>query len=204
MSPLDKGEVTVLLDRFGQGDRSALAPLIPLIYNDLRNVARRCLQGDPSGRTMQPTALVHEAYFRLVGQRVARWENRAQFLSIAALLMRRILTSYARRRRAEKRGGAAHQTTFDEAFAAASGELDTVLAVHQALIRLGRIDARQAKFVELRYFGGLTVEEIAVVTGVSEITVKREWRSAKLWLRRELARIGDENCGALAKGQAAV
>ena len=176
-----------------RADRTSVeSRLLPAIYEELRRQARRALRrerGDAE-HTLQTTALVHEAYLRLVDQRRVEWQNRAHFFGIAAQMMRRILVDHARSRRAQKRGAGARAVTLDEATARAhdtsAGGVD-ILALHDALEELERLDAIQARIVELRYFTGLTIEETAEAIGVSPATVKREWAIARAWLRRELA-----------------
>lgn len=184
------GAVTRLLQQWSNGDPQALEDLIPLVYDELRQVARQYLRRERPGHTLQPTALVHEAYLKLVDQRRIRWQNRAHFFAVAAQLIRRILVDHARARGASKRGGGLRQLTIEADVAPAerrgqAGELD-VLALDGALSRLAELDPRQAHVVELRFFGGLDVEETAEVLGVSSPTVKRDWRTAKAWLYREL------------------
>jgi RNA polymerase sigma-70 factor, ECF subfamily len=179
--------VTALLLRWSEGDSAALEALVPLIYEDCRHIAARQLRGERIDHTLDPTALVHELYLRLVDQRRATWQNRAQFFAIAAQLMRRILVDHARARHAEKRGDS---PTFVSLAAASDrpeerGRAD-VLAIDEALERLALIDADQVRIVELRFFAGLTVEETAHALGRSPRTVKREWRLAKAWLFREM------------------
>jgi RNA polymerase sigma factor (TIGR02999 family) len=182
--------VTELLHAWGAGDERALDRLVPAVYAELRRQAERQLRRESAGHTLQPTALVHEAYLRLVDQREAKWEGRSQFFGVAAQLMRRILVDHARGRGAAKRGGGAARVTLAEGSAeAAEGEVD-VLALDEALTRLATLDARQARVVELRYFAGLGVEEVAQVLDVSPATVKREWTMARAWLRRELGATG--------------
>jgi RNA polymerase sigma factor (TIGR02999 family) len=180
-------EVTGLLLQWSQGDGHALDQLLPLIYDECRRIAARQLRRERTDHTLDPTALVHELYLRLVDQRRASWENRAHFYGIAARLMRRILVDYARAHHAQKRGGSAIFLPLDAAgeAVAAAGAAD-VLAIDEALQRLGDRDAEQLRIVELRFFAGLTVEETAHVIGCSPRTVKREWRMAKAWLWQEL------------------
>lgn len=180
-------EVTRLLRRWSDGDRQALEQLLPLVYVELRRMARRHLRRERQGHTLAPTALVHEVYLRLVDQREASWQNRAQFFGVAARLMRRILVDHARAGRAEKRGGTATVLSLDQIgeVAEPSATAD-ILAINEALDRLAARDADQAHIVELRFFAGLTVEEVAHVLNRSERTVKREWRMARAWLFREL------------------
>lgn len=179
--------VTELLKAWGDGDREALDRLVPLVYAELRRRAAAQLARERGSHTLQPTALVHEAFLRLVDQHSARWENRAQFFGVAAQLMRRILVDHARARAAAKRGGGALSISLDEAGEGPASPEADVLHLHQALERLAVQDERQARVVELRYFGGLSTEEAAAVLAVSEITVKRDWAMAKAWLFRELS-----------------
>ena len=181
-------EVTELLNKWGEGDTAAREALIQIVYAELRRLARRCLASQPNPHTLQSTALVHEAYLRLVGQQVLRAENRSHFLAIAARLMREILVDHARARGAAKRGANCITLTFDEAIALPHRpELDLV-ALNDALKVLAQMDARQSQIVDLRFFGGLSIEETSHVLQVSPATVKREWTIARLWLQRELRR----------------
>lgn len=182
------GEVTLLLAEVKLGRQDALPKLLPLVYKELRRLAGHYLRDERIGHTLQPTALVHEAYMRLVGQDRADWQNRAQFMGVSAQLMRRILVDYARERTAAKRGGGAVRTD-DEGFelAANAEQSEQVLAVDEALARLSKLDAQQAQIVEMRYFGGLSVEEAAEALGISPRTVKRDWAMAKAWLHSELS-----------------
>ena len=180
-------DVTRLLMQWSAGDREALAGLLPLVYSELKRIALRQLQDEHREHTLAPTALVHELYIRLVDQRRARWQNRAHFFGVAAHLMRRILVDHARARRAGKRGGSATFISLDSAEPPAdSAAVADVLAIDQALDRLAVRDPDQAHIVELRFFAGLTVEEVAHVLGRSPRTVKREWRLARAWLYRDL------------------
>lgn len=181
-------DVTQLLLKWSAGDPAALDQLLPLVYPELRRVAARHLRKERQGHTLAPTALVHELYLRLVDQQRATWESRVQFFGIAAHLMRRILVDHARARDAQKRLGAATLVSMAEAgdIAAPPGPTD-VLAIDAALDRLAARDPDQARIVELRFFAGLTVEELACVLGRSERTVKREWRLARAWLFRDLS-----------------
>ena len=182
-----KSEITDLLDRWSEGDRSALTSLMPLIVEDLRNIARKHLARESSGHTLQPTALVNEVYLRLVGRRTVTWQNKAQFFAFVAGLMRRILVDHARQRKAVKRGSDAVRISIDETLELPAGErAPDLLALDEALSRLGEFAPRQARIVEMRYFTGLLVEEIAEVENISPTTVKREWRYARLWLYRQL------------------
>jgi RNA polymerase sigma-70 factor (ECF subfamily) len=183
----DKSEnITQLLGKWGQGDRAALEELLPLVYAELRRLARHYLARERPNQTLQPTALVNEAYLRLIDQRVSHWQNRSQFFGVAAQLMRRILVDHARGVQAAKRGGQQYAVSLSQADATSvEPELD-VLALHESLNELAEADAQQAQIVELRYFGGLTTNETAEVLGVSDTTVEREWRSARAWLRTRL------------------
>ncbi len=183
---ISPGDVTLLLGKLKRGDPAALAELIPIVYKELRRLAAYYLRNERIGHTLQPTALVHEVYLRLVGQQQADWQNRAQFMAVAAQLMRRILVDHARQRRAAKRGVPVALGLEGFGQGAAAGGLEEVLAVDEALTRLSQFDPQQCRVVEMRYFGGLTVEEIAEVLGVSPRTVDRDWAMAKAWLRAEL------------------
>lgn len=177
---------TGLLQAWSQGDSSALEKLIPLVFEDLRNIAGRMFHGESEGHTLQPTALVSEVYLRLMDQRKLKWQNREQFFSVAALMMRRILVDYAKGRRAAKRGSGSPKVPLDEAINVPTMQDVDVADLDEALSRLAEIDPRQSRIVELRFFVGLSHEEIAEVLGISTTTVKREWSTAKLWLYREL------------------
>jgi RNA polymerase sigma factor (TIGR02999 family) len=181
-------DVTQLLRAWRAGDASAGERLLPIVYAELHRRATSAMRREDAGHTLQPTALVNEAYMRLVDQRQAEWQNRSQFYGIAAQLMRRILIDHAREHLAAKRGGGAKQVTLSGIDAAAdSDDAIEVLALHDALERLTVLDERQAKIVELRYFAGLSVEEAAEALEISPATVKREWATARAWLKRELA-----------------
>ena len=181
--------VTELLHAWGTGDAAASDALVALVYTELRRQARRALRREGVGHTLQATALVHEAWLRLDGQHRAHWESRAQFLAVAAQMMRRVLVDHARTRRALKRGGGETQLTLgDAAHAVATTENVDVLALDDALARLATLDPRKARLVELRYFAGLSIPEAAAALGVSQATVGREWAVARMWLRRELER----------------
>jgi RNA polymerase sigma factor (TIGR02999 family) len=181
-------EVTKLLQDWGQGDGSALEKLIPLVFDDLRQIARRLFQRENDSHTLQPTALVSEVYLRLMEQRKVHWQNRAQFFGVASLLMRRILVDYAKGRQAAKRGSGVPPVPLDESIAVPELRNINVVALDEALSRLADLDPRQGRIVELRFFMGLSNEEIAEILDISVTTVKREWRLAKLWLHRELTR----------------
>lgn len=179
-------QVSELLARARRGHEDALTELLPLVYQELRRVAASFLRRERPGQTLQATALVHEAYLRLLREQHVSWENRAHFCAIAANSMRQILVERARARNAAKRGGQWHRITLDDAVARTDAAGLDVEALDQALERLAALDAQQARLVELRYFGGLTIEETAGVLGVSPATVKRSWTVAKAWLRKEL------------------
>lgn len=183
-------EITGLLERWSSGDNDALQQLLPLVYEECRRIAARQLRVEQRDHTLDPTGLVHELYLRLVDQRRASWQNRAQFFGVAARIMRRILVDYARARRADKRGGSAIFVSLGAATQAAQAADDRrvadVLAIDEALDRLGQNDPEQVRIVELRFFAGLTVDEAASALGRSPRTIKREWRLAKAWLYREL------------------
>ena len=179
-------DVTALLLAWADGDRGALDALLPALYADLHAQATRALRREADGHTLQPTALVHEAYLRLVDQRRVPVESRAQFFGIAARVMRQILVDHARTRGAAKRGGAVQPVTLTDSAAATDLPAIEILAVHDALERLERLDPQQARLVELRYFAGLTIAETASALGISPATAKRHWVVASAWLRREL------------------
>jgi len=181
------GEVTQLLIAWGQGDEKALASLMPLVYNELKRISRRHFRRERQGHTLPSAAVVNEAYFRLVNQDVL-WQNRAQFFGVASQAMRRVLVDYARRRKRTKRGGAELKVSTIEAPEPAKPLELEVVALNDALQELGSVDMRQLRVVELRYFGGLTVEEAAEVLGVSAATVKNDWSHAKAWLYRRLSK----------------
>ena len=181
-------DVTGLLQAWRAGDASAGERLLPIVYAELHRRAAAAMRREDPGHTLQPTALVNEAYMRLVGQRQADWQNRSQFYGIAAQLMRRILIDHAREHLAAKRGGGARQVTLSGVEAPAdSDDAVEILALHDAIEKLATLDQRQARIVELRYFAGLSVEEAAEALEISPATVKREWATARAWLKRELA-----------------
>jgi RNA polymerase sigma factor (TIGR02999 family) len=181
------GAVTELLRAWGDGDDGALERLTPLVEAELRRLARGYMRRERRGHTLQTSALVNEAFLRLTDARSVRWEDRAHFLGISARLMRRVLVDHARSRGYRKRGGGAQRVTLDEGLVASPEPSWDVVALDRALEALAAADARKARVIELRYFGGLSVEETAEVLDVSPDTVKRDWRLAKLWLLRELA-----------------
>jgi RNA polymerase sigma factor (TIGR02999 family) len=180
-------DVTDLLLSWRQGDAAALDRLVPLVYDELRRVARRHLRGESPGHALQATALVHEVYLRLVDVHRMTLTSRAHFLGVAATLMRQILVDHARRQRADKRGGGATMLNLDEALPVAWTSSVDVLALDQALDALSAIDSRQCRVVELRFFAGLTTDEAATALGISSATVEREWALAKAWLFRRLS-----------------
>ncbi|GAC1537080.1 MAG: sigma-70 family RNA polymerase sigma factor [Myxococcales bacterium] len=186
MSP--RANVDQLLVAWSQGDDGAFTTLLPLVYDELRQLARRHLRGERDGHTLQPTALVHEAYARLVDQERVEWRGRTHFFAVAAETMRRILVDHARKRRAAKRGGQPIQITLDPSLAVADRRDVDVIALDDALNALAILDGTQAKLVELRYFSGLGIEETAQVLGISSATVKREWHTAKAWLYRQMTK----------------
>jgi RNA polymerase sigma-70 factor, ECF subfamily len=188
----ERSDITQLLVAWSDGRHDALDRLIPLVYDDLRRLAGGYMVREPRGHSLQPTALVHEAYVRLVDQQRVQWRNRAHFFGVAASMMRRILVDHARARRADKRGGEVEHVTLlgDEVAVDGPNQLD-VLALHESLERLAKFDPQQERIVELRYFGGLTIEEAAEVVGISEATVVREWTIAKAWLRADLSTKAD-------------
>jgi RNA polymerase sigma-70 factor (ECF subfamily) len=186
-SPAPK-EVTQLLIAWSNGEEEALEKLVPLIYDELRRIARRYMKREPAGHTLQTTALVNEAYLRLIEQKAMKWQNRAHFFAISAQLMRRILVSMARARHANKRGGEARQVSLDEALVISEGRAAELVALDEAMNELAALDPRRSRVVELRYFGGLSVEETAEVLKISPETVMREWKRAKAWLYTELNR----------------
>jgi RNA polymerase sigma factor (TIGR02999 family) len=180
--------VSHLLQRWSDGDRSALDQLLPLVYDELRRMARRYMGQQPSGHTLQTTALIHEAYLRLVGQEEKQWENRAHFFGVAAQAMRHILVDYARARHTAKRGGETRAVSLEEAAIVSDERAAEMVALDEALAELARLSPRQSQVVELRYFGGLSVTETAEVLQVSSDTVTRDWNQAKAWLYRRLSK----------------
>jgi RNA polymerase sigma-70 factor, ECF subfamily len=178
--------VTGLLLEWGRGNDDALERLIPLVYQELHRIARCCMAGERVGNSLQATALVHEAYVHLVDGKAVEWHDRAHFLAVAARVMRRILVDHARARHYQKRGGDAAHVTFDEGLAVTTEPLQDFVALDDALTALAAFDERKSRVIEMRFFGGLTVEETASVLKVSPDTVMRDWRLAKVWLRREM------------------
>lgn len=188
MTDNEGAQVTRLLERWQKGDSVAADELLPLVYAELRRIATSKLRGERSSHTLQPTALVHEAWLRLINQHGASWQNRGHFFAIATQAMRRILVDHARRRDAAKRGEGKHRVDVQELAGVLSSPLpdDRLLALDTALDKLAELDERQAHVVELRFFGGLSVEEVAEVLAISPTTVKREWATARAWLFREV------------------
>jgi RNA polymerase sigma factor (TIGR02999 family) len=180
------GHITQLLERWGGGDQSALDELTSLVHAELRKLAAAYLRRERPDHTLQATALVNEAYLRLVGQKHGHWQGRKHFYGIAARLMRQVLVEHARKHRAEKRGGGRGAVTLGHADEVAGTPEVDILAVHEALERLAAFDAQQARIVELRFFGGLSIDEAAEALGVGHATVEREWGLARAWLRNEL------------------
>lgn len=183
-----QAQLTRLLEQVNAGGEGALEQLMPAVYSELRRQAARYLRRERRNHTLQPTALVNEAFIKLIDQRNVRWQNRAHFFGVAAQAMRRIVVDHARARHRIKRGGVQHAVTLDEAMIAGEARSIDVLALDEALTRLAAFDERQARIVELRYFAELGVEETAEVMGLSPATVKREWSMARAWLQAELTK----------------
>jgi RNA polymerase sigma-70 factor, ECF subfamily len=188
MATLSPEGVTQLLEKWSQGDQDALEQLLPLVYDELHRLAGAYLRRERADHTLQPTALVNEAYLRLIDQRHMHWQNRAQFFGIAAQLMRRVLVDHARAHHAAKRGGPQEELSLSHALNFGQQPDVAFLNLHDALTRLAEIDPDQCQIVELRFFGGLTIAETAEVMKISHATVERDWTMARAWLRRELAR----------------
>jgi RNA polymerase sigma factor (TIGR02999 family) len=179
--------ITELLQQLNLGLKGAADRLLPAIYGELHNVAQRIMVGERPGHTLQPTALINEAFIRLIRPDDPNWKNRRHFVRIAARAMRNVLVDHARARKAQKRGGAGVPITLDEGLVVGSNDPDSVIAVHEALERLNKVDPQLAQVVELRFFGGLTEAEIGATIGISERSVQRGWRVARAWLTRELS-----------------
>ena len=190
MTTLTADDLTGLLIEWGQGDKAALDRLTPLVYDEIRRIAHRYMQREREGQTLQTTALVNEAYLRLAGSATISWQNRAHFYAVTAQVMRRILIDHARRRRYVKHGGEAQRVSFDDAAIEAAlmsqPRAAELLALDEALNELAKLDPRKSQVVELRYFGGLNIEETARVLDVSPMTVRRDWRAAKAWLYKKV------------------
>lgn len=185
---MDTNGVTGILLRLSDGDRDAVNDLLPLVYEELRRLAGNYLRQERSDHTLQPTALVNEAYLKMVDINQISWQNKAHFVAVAANQMRRILVDHARRRNAFKRGGEFHILTLNDEIDKAADETTELIELDDALTELARMDALKAQIVEMRYFGGLTMDEVAEVLGVSVITVKRHWKMTKAWLYGRLAK----------------
>ena len=190
MATSEPAQITNLLLAWGKGDEAALGALMPLVYDELRRVAARHMRGQREGHTLQTTALVNEAYLRLIDASRVQWQNRAHFFAVAAHFMRRILVDFARSRNYQKRGGGGHAVSLDEAMIITPARGADVLALDEALTRLEALNERHAKVIELRYFGGLSEEEAAEALKVSVRTVRRDWNFARAWLHRELTGSG--------------
>jgi RNA polymerase sigma-70 factor, ECF subfamily len=188
-------DVTLLLKRFSHGDQDALAELIPQIYDELRKLASCYLQGERLDHTLQTTALVHEAYFRLVGQKQVEWNSRNHFFGVAAQMMRRILVDHARKHDAFKRGGSFTRISLDEAAVFSREKPRELIAVDELLDRLASLDPEGSRVVELRFFAGLSLEETAEITGLSIAKVRRDWGVAKAWFTREIGKLNDTQPG---------
>jgi RNA polymerase sigma-70 factor (ECF subfamily) len=184
---VDAQALTETLNGVAQGDPHALERLLPVVYQEMRRLAASYLRGERIGHTLQPTALAHEAYLRLVGQEQARWQGRNHFMAVAARAMRSVLVDHARRRKAQKRGGGQSPVPLDTTMLMAGSTQVAFDDLDRALNHLAKLSERQAQVVELRYFGGLTIEETGEVLGISPVTVKRDWALARAWLYRELA-----------------
>jgi RNA polymerase sigma-70 factor (ECF subfamily) len=197
-------DVTLLLKQVANGNQEAAARLIPIVYGELHRVAQCHLRRERPDHTLQPTALVHEAFLKLVAQRDANWQNRAHFFAVASHLMRRILVDYARSRLRSKRGGKLTRLPLDDVFVISQDRCDELLALDESLEKLAKLDPRQSRVVELRFFGGLSVEEAAKVLGVSSKTVKREWSTAKAWLYGELKQRHGPDSRPMGKNKSAV
>jgi RNA polymerase sigma-70 factor (ECF subfamily) len=187
--------VTVLLERLGEGDQEALAQLMPLVYDELHRLAASYLRRERPDHTLQTTALVHEAYIRLVDQKEAHWKGRGHFFAVAAQTMRRILVDYARRHKAAKRGGPLPKLSLEEAVAVSEVQSENLLLLDRLLARLANIDPQAVRMVELRFFAGLSVEETASAMEISPTTVKREWSVARKWLLREIGKVNTDGSG---------
>lgn len=190
MEEAPKGQITQRLIDWSKGDPAALEEMLPVVYQELRRLANFYLRQERPGHTLQPTALVHEAYLRLIDQRQVVWQNRAHFFGVAAQMMRRILVDHARGKQRDKRGGGGPKLSLDEALGVSDERAVDLVALDDALIGLSGFDQRKSRVVELRYFGGLSVEETAEVLGISPQTVMRDWNMAKAWLYKEISKGG--------------
>ena len=180
-------QITQMLLRWSDGDKSAFDQLLPLVYDELRRLAKGYLRRHPEQNTLQPTALVHEAYLRLINQEQVNWQNRAQFFGLAATVMRGLLVDHARRAQADKRGGSNYSVSLSEADRIGQQKDFDLVALDQALDRLAELEPRHSQIIEMRFFAGLTIEETAVALGVSHATIERDWNLARAWLFRELS-----------------
>ena len=187
MENFDSQQITRLLVEWGNGNQTALENLMPLVYDELRRMARRFMRRQSAGHTFQTTELIHEAYLKIAKSSEQNWQNRAHFFGVAAQAMRHILVDYARSKHSRKRGGWQEKVTLDDSFAVSSQNSDEVILLDDAMKELAALDNRKAQVVELKYFGGLTTEEIAEVLKISPETVKRDWRFSRTWLLRELS-----------------
>jgi len=188
----EPGDVTRLLGALSHGNQAAMDQLLPLVYDELHTIAARYFGRERRDHTLQPTALVNEAYLRLVDQQQAHWQNRLHFLGVAAIMMRRILVDHARSRHAVKRGQESHKVPLDDAMLVSEQRSVEMIAIDEALERLAAMDPQQARLVELRFFGGLSVEETAEILRISPATVKRHWNSARAWLHNEITKGNSE------------
>lgn len=184
---MNSGQFTMLLEKWSQGDKSAFEALVPIVYRELHKLAAANLARERDGHTLQPTALIHEAYMKLVNHKQDRWHSRAHFYSVASHIMREILIEHARKHRAAKRGGGLENISFDEALGFEPAASEQVLVLDEALQQLAKIDERKSRLIELKYFGGLKGEEIAQVLNISVSTITRESRLAEAWLQRYLS-----------------
>lgn len=191
-------DVPQLLAAWSDGDQDALNQLMPLVYDELHQMAHRYLRRERTDHTLQTTALVNEAYLKMVGQKELQWQSRAHFFAVASNIMRQILVDYARTQNRARRGGNAQQVPLDEALVVSNGRAAELLLLDDALKSLAKFDARKSRIAELRYFGGLSVEETATVLNVSAVTVMREWRVTKAWLLQEMSKGGADGPGAVA------
>ena len=187
MLNVDSHQITLLLADWSKGNEFALEQLMPLVYEELRQMARRYMRRQPSGHTFQTTELIHEAYLKIAKQDDQNWQNRAHFFGVAAQAMRHILVDYARSKNSQKRGGLAEKITLADSLAVSANDSSEIVALDDALKQLAILDERKSRVVEMKFFGGLNIEEIAVVMKISPETVKRDWRFARTWLLRELA-----------------
>jgi RNA polymerase sigma-70 factor, ECF subfamily len=190
MEQINSLKITGLLADWGKGNELALEQLIPLVYDELHRMAKRCLRGQSAGHTLQTTELIHEAYLKLIDNKDKEWKNRSHFFGVAAQAMRHILVDYARAKQTKKRGGIQFQITLDENAIISPDSSDEIVALNAALENLQLLDERKVKVVEMKFFGGLTMEEIAEVLKISPETAKRDWKFARTWLLRELAETG--------------